>query len=46
MNVKISKKNNTLVRMILELMTVALLAPRSANWANGPGMVVTFIPNG
>ena len=29
--------------MSLELMTLALLAPRSANWANGPGMIVTFV---
>ena len=29
-------KKRNLVRMSLELMTLALLAPRSANWANGP----------
>ena len=39
-------KNNTLIRMSLELMTLALLAPRSTNWTNGKGLVVTFIPNG
>ena len=46
MNSKTKKKNNTLVRMSLELMTLALLAPRSANWANGPRVFVTFVPNG
>ena len=32
----IPHKKINLVRMSVELMTLALLAPRSANWANGP----------
>ena len=33
---KKKKKKINLVRMRLELMTLALLAPCSADWANGP----------
>ena len=33
------KKNFSLVRVRVGLTTVALSAPRSADWANGPAMV-------
>ena len=33
------KKNFSLVRVRVELTTLALSAPRSADWANGPAMV-------
>ena len=38
--VSIAKRNiGLMVRVRLELTTLALSAPRSADWANGPAMV-------